>query len=107
MNQNNNLAMLSLAARAGKVVSGGFMTEKAVQEGSAYLVIIAEDASANTKKKFINKCKYYNVPCVICETMDRLGHMIGKESRTSVAVTEQHFAEQLIKKLEVKKDLEV
>ena len=46
------LSMLGIAARAGKVASGEFSTEKAVKAGKAYLVLTAEDASENTKKKF-------------------------------------------------------
>ena len=48
-NQNRALSMLSIAAKAGKVQSGGFLTEKAIQEGVAYFVIIAEDASGYTR----------------------------------------------------------
>ena len=43
--------MLGLAMKAGKVSSGEFATEQAVKSGSAYLVILAETASANTQKK--------------------------------------------------------
>ena len=64
-NQNRALSMLSIAAKAGKVQSGGFLTEKAIQEGVAYFVIIAEDASGNTQKKFMDKCKYYEIPYTI------------------------------------------
>ena len=42
--------MLGIAAKSGSVVSGEFSTEKAVKEGRAYLVIVAGDASENTKK---------------------------------------------------------
>lgn len=103
----NQLSMLGLAAKAGKVVSGGFMTEQAVSDGSACFVIIAEDASDNTKKKFINKCRYYKVPYVICGSMDELGHMIGKEARTSIAVTDAGFGNQFMQRFGLKKDLEV
>ena len=51
--------MLGLAMKAGKVSSGEFATEQAVKSGSAYLVILAETASANTQKKFRNMCAYY------------------------------------------------
>ena len=47
--------MISLATKAGKTKSGEFMTEKEVKEGRAHLVIVADDASDNTKKKFTNK----------------------------------------------------
>ena len=50
--QNKILSLVGLAMKAGKVVSGEFSTEKAVKEGKASLVIVAEDASDNTKKLF-------------------------------------------------------
>ena len=53
--------MLGMAAKAGKVASGEFMTENAVKSGEAALVIVAEDASDNTKKKFNNMCEYYKI----------------------------------------------
>lgn len=50
MTQNSKvLSMLGLAAKAGKVASGEFSTEKEVKSGNACLVIVAEDASDNTK----------------------------------------------------------
>ena len=54
MNINRALSMISLATKAGKTKSGEFMTEKEVKEGRAHLVIVADDASDNTKKKFQN-----------------------------------------------------
>ena len=49
--------MLGLAMKAGKVVSGEFAVDKSIKEGSAFLVIIASDASDNTRKKFSNSCE--------------------------------------------------
>ena len=54
MKPDKVLAMLGIAAKSGSVLSGEFSTEKAVKEGSAYLVIVAGDASDNTKKMFRN-----------------------------------------------------
>ena len=50
MKKNKILSLLGLATRSRNVVSGEFMTEKAVKNYSAELVIVAEDASDNTKK---------------------------------------------------------
>ena len=58
MIQSKALSMISLATKAGKVVSGEFCTEKEVKSGMAYLVIVADDASDNTKKKFRNMCEF-------------------------------------------------
>lgn len=82
--KNKALQMLSLAQRAGKVASGEFKTENSVRDGSACLVIVAADASDNTKKKFANMCEFYRVPLLIYADKDTLGHVIGKEFRASL-----------------------
>ncbi len=89
--------MLGLATRAGKLVSGEFSVENAIKEYKAYLCIVAEDASDNTKKLFRNKCDYYDVPIHICFEKEVLGHAIGKESRASVAVLDEGFANAITK----------
>jgi ribosomal protein L7Ae-like RNA K-turn-binding protein len=94
------LSMLSISAKAGKISSGGFMTERALQDGTASLVIIAEDASMNTRKKFSNKSEYYHVPYYIFSTSDELGKFIGKESRTTVAVLDEGLARSIVNNLE-------
>ena len=94
------LSMLGLATRSRNVVSGGFATEQAVKSGKAYLVIIAEDASDNTRKKYSNMCEFYEVPYVYYSTKEVLGHAMGKEERTTLAVTDEGFADSIQKHLE-------
>ena len=94
------LSMFGLAARAGKIASGEFQTENAVKSQTAFLVIVAQDASDNTKKKFSNTCEFYGVPRYFFGTKDELGHAIGKEMRSSLAITDEGFAKSLIKHLE-------
>ncbi len=48
MSRTKAAGMIGMAMKAGKVASGEFSTEKAVKEGRAWLVVVAEDASANT-----------------------------------------------------------
>ena len=96
---NRVLAMVGMAMKAGRVVSGEFSTEKAVKEGKAFLVIVSEAASDNTKKKFRNMCTYYEVPMYIYGTKEELGHSMGKEFRASLAVTEEGFAKSIEKRL--------
>ena len=102
-NQNTDkkiLSMLGLAARAGKIASGEFQTETAVKSGTACLVIVAEDASNNTKKLFQDKCSFYKVPVYVLGSKEELGHAIGKEFRASLAVLDQGFADAVMKKVE-------
>ena len=97
--QNRIYSMLGLATKAGKIVSGEFMTEKAVKSGTACLVIVSEEASDNTKKMFTNMCRFYEVPLHIFGTKEDLGASMGKEFRASAAVIDPGFAKAIQEKL--------
>ncbi len=97
---NKAFGMIGLATRAGKLVSGEFSTEKAVKDGKAYLVIVATDASDNTKKLFSDKTLYYNVPLRVFGTKEALGTAMGKKFRASIAVTDSNFAVQIMKQID-------
>lgn len=98
-NPNKIFSYLGLATKAGKVVSGEFSTEKAVKNNKAYLVIVAQDASENTKKKFKNMCAYYKVPIYFLGDKIQLGHAMGKEFRASLALLDQNLAGAMEKQL--------
>lgn len=100
MNRNSVFSLLGLAMKSRNVVSGEFTTEKSVKEGSAKLVLIAEDASDNTKKMFHNMCEFHQVPMYEYGTKNELGHAMGKEMRASLAITDAGFAKTINKKLE-------
>ena len=100
MRMNKTLSMISLATKAGKTKSGEFMTEKEVKEGNACLVIVASDASENTKKKFKNMCDFYKVPIYFYGDKDTLGHAMGKEIRASLAITDAGFAKSISKNID-------
>ncbi|MCD2491609.1 ribosomal L7Ae/L30e/S12e/Gadd45 family protein [Lacrimispora sp. NSJ-141] len=86
--------------KAGRLVSGEFLTEKAVKSMKATLVIVAEDASDNTKKMFTNMCTYYKVPLYIWGKKEDLGSAIGREFRASVALTDAGFRDAVVKQIE-------
>lgn len=96
MKQNKITSLLGIAMKAGKIASGEFMTENAIKDGSAFLVILANDSSDNTKKKFRNSCEYYQVPYIELVDKEELGRCIGKEFRASLAVTDPGFAKTLM-----------
>ena len=101
MKPDKVLAMIGLATKAGKTASGEFCTEREVKTGRAALVIVAGDASDNTKKKFQNMCDFYKVPIYFFEDKDTLGHAMGKEFRASLAVTDAGFAKGIRKHLDM------
>ncbi|MCI6019577.1 MAG: ribosomal L7Ae/L30e/S12e/Gadd45 family protein [Clostridiales bacterium] len=91
------LSLIGLATKAGKVVSGEFSTERAVKSKKAYMVIVASDASENTKTKFENCCNYYKVPMLVYGTKETLGRAMGKELRASLALTDMGFVKAIEK----------
>ena len=107
MKQNKVLSLLGIAMKGNRLVSGEFQTLEAIRKGSAMLVIIAEDASDNTRKLFRDKCSFYQVPIVCFGTREELGNAIGKESlRSSLGVCDAGLADAIIKRLEGNKEPE-
>ncbi len=88
-------SMLGIGKKAGFVASGEFKTEESVRGGQSSLVIVAEDASANTKKKFTNMCTFHKVPLVIYGTKEEIGHAIGQEFRASLSVNDAGIARKI------------
>ena len=100
MKSSKVFSLIGLATRAGKTVSGEFSTEKSVKSGKGFLVLAAEKASENTRKKFQNMCDYYEVPFFVYGTKEELGKYCGKEFRASLAVQDENFAKAIVKELE-------
>ena len=100
MTKNKILSLAGLAMKAGKVASGEFATEKAVKSGLARVVLVAGDASDNTKKMFANMCDYYKVPLYYYGDKETLGAAIGRQYRASLALTDEGFAEAVTKEIE-------
>ncbi len=100
MRQSKVLSLLGLATRGRNLVSGEFQTETAVKSGTAMLVIVAKDASANTKKLFTDKCSFYEVPVLEYGTKAQLGWAIGKDLRSSLAVCDAGLAQAITKAVE-------
>lgn len=88
--------MLGLAQRAGKLVSGEETVLQTIQKRKAHLVLLASDASANTAKKFTDKCRFYHIPLNQDYERQALGQAIGKKERVIIAVTDKGFADALL-----------
>ncbi|MBT2581946.1 YlxQ family RNA-binding protein [Planococcus sp. ISL-109] len=95
MNKEKILQLLGLATRARKMITGEELVISEVRRGKAKLVILAEDASDNTRKKLQDKCKSYNVPVRIGANRYEIGHAIGKEARVVLAITDKGFAKKM------------
>lgn len=99
--QNKVFGLLGIAAKSNNIASGEFSTEKAVKDHNAALVIVAEDASDNTKKMFTNMCTFHKVPMCCYGLKTELGHAIGKEFRASLALLDKGLADEIEKQLKM------
>ena len=90
-----SVQLLGLATRARMVVTGEDLAIREVQNGKAHLVIVSNDASANTLKKITDKCTFFNVEKHVFGSREDLGHAIGKESRVILAISDAGFARKL------------
>lgn len=99
MKNNKVLSLVGLATKAGKTVSGEFSTEKSVKTGKSFLVIVADDASENTKKKFRNMCEFYDVPVYFLSDKETVGKSMGKEIRASLSIQDENFAKAILNEL--------
>lgn len=100
MLSRKTLSMLSLCQRAGMMTTGEESVEIAMKKGGSMLVIVAGDASENTKEKFVNKANFYKIPVVVTSTRDELSSAIGKDNRTVFTVTDTNFAEKIMSEIE-------
>ena len=92
------LGMLGLAVRAGKVAFGVFLSEKALDEGRAQLVIAAEDIGASNRRRIENKCNENGVKLIFYSDKETLSHAAGKKNMPVAAVCDENFAKAIVKK---------
>ena len=89
--------LLSIAAKAGRAVSGSETAMEEVKKKRARLVILTEDASQNTRKLFQDKASYREIPVMIYGNAEDLGLAIGKPPRVVVTVTDEGLSKSILK----------
>ena len=92
-------SMIGLANKAGEIISGEDPVRFAIRKNNIKLLIITEDASDNTKKRFINAATYYHIPYFIYLTKEELSVSLGGKIRSIAGISDKEFAEYLTKLL--------
>ncbi|NLN41299.1 MAG: 50S ribosomal protein L7ae [Clostridiales bacterium] len=91
--------LIGLSKRAGKLVSGAYTVEQSIKSGKAQLVIISQDASLNTMKKFTEMCRHRKIDIIKLGSKQDLGQSIGKPARTLLAITDLSFKDLILNEL--------
>ncbi len=92
--------ILGLCQRAGKLASGETGCLNAIRDSSAELIILAENASDNTKKRFSDSASFYNKKLVVVGDKFELGRAIGKDDRAVLCVIDSVFAKKIVEMIE-------
>lgn len=92
------LSLLGLASRARKISCGSVLLND-IRNKRVSFVLIAEDASDNTKKKYTDKCSFYHIDYQINGMIDELSAAIGKSNRVVIGIMDKGFADKIKSKL--------
>ena len=97
MMADKNLRLLGLCKRGGMLVIGEEAIGKTVRATKKIkLIVLARDASDNTRKKIESHADAGNVRLIILShDRETLGHAIGLTSCASVAVTDANMAKEI------------
>ncbi len=85
---------MGLAKRAKKTITGEDLVTKAIQNGQAKLVILANDASSNLMKKMTDKSSFYEVNICLIFSENELSQAIGQQ-RKVIAIADDGFAKKM------------
>ncbi|MDD4496305.1 MAG: ribosomal L7Ae/L30e/S12e/Gadd45 family protein [Eubacteriales bacterium] len=86
---------LGIAKKAGKLEAGEELCGKMLKAGNAKLIIVATDASDNTKKKFSDMCKHRNVFFEYFGEKEALGRSLGKGDTAAICITDVGISKKL------------
>jgi len=89
------LSLIGLAYRARKCAEGTESIIRQMQLKQVFLLLIAEDISAGSRKKLTDKCTSYNIPYVEVADRKSLGQAIGKQERVAIAILDEGFSKKL------------
>ena len=92
--------MIGMAKRAGKAVTGIDGVLNSVKNGKSFLVVMASDASDNTKKQISDKCSSYNVRLIDYADRGNISKMTSTENSAAVSVTDSGLANAIINAFE-------
>ena len=95
------LGMVGLSRRAGKASVGADRCAKSIKNGSAKLVLLAADASENTKKDIKNSCAHYNIRCIEYSDKITLGRSVGLSECGALSVNDDNFAKAILDRFNI------
>lgn len=88
--------IIGLARRARKTTLGTNITIEGVRKQTVKVVILATDASDNTKKLVTDKCKTYHVEVVSQLPSNELSKAVGKGNIMVIGIIDEGFSKLIL-----------
>lgn len=88
---DKRLNNLGLCNKARGLVVGTDIVIDYIRQSKVKYVFLANDASANTQKKVLDKCKFYNVEVDLSFSSNEISLAIGKENKMVIGITNESF----------------
>lgn len=95
MLNNKFFTMLGFAQKSGNIIMGDDLVESALNKRAISLIIVSEDASDDTKKKYIKLCENLNTKIIIDFSREDLSSSVGKFNRTLIGIKNKKFSREL------------
>ena len=96
---NKLYSYVGLIQKSGNLISGNDAVEIDIKKKKCKLLIISDDASENTKKKFDNLAKLHNINYVNYGNKEDFGRAIGKSARSVLSIKDKNFAKGFLNKI--------
>lgn len=90
------LSFLSIAKKAGMIVEGYNKCEVAIKSSKIYLVIIADEFSPNSKKKFTKYCLDKRIELIQGVSEEELSLCLGSANLKIVCVKDESMSKNLL-----------
>lgn len=90
------LSLLGFAQKSGNLLSGENTCELFIRKNKIKLIIISEEASANSKNKFMNICDSKDIPFMVFGSKNELSSAIGKFNRAIIGIKDEKFSQRIL-----------
>lgn len=90
------LSLLGFVQKSGNLLSGENTCELFIKKNKIKLLIISEEASVNSKNKFMNLCDSRNIPFIVFGSKYDLSSAIGKFNRAIIGIKDENFSRRIL-----------
>lgn len=93
---NSFFSFLGLVKRSRKLLEGYSKCNEGKRREKIYLMIISNDASDSSKRKFINYCNINKIPYIQNFSKEELGSAVGRDEIKILGIIDQNMGQKLI-----------